>query len=29
VSSSGRKGAEASGEETKGNLASVWQLRRG
>jgi hypothetical protein len=29
VSSSGSKGAEASGEETKGNSALTWQLRRG
>jgi hypothetical protein len=29
ASSSGSKGAEVSGEETKGNSASTWQLRRG
>jgi hypothetical protein len=29
ASSSGSKRAEASGEETKGNSALAWQLRRG
>jgi hypothetical protein len=29
VSSSDSKGAEASGEKTKGNSALTWQLRRG
>jgi hypothetical protein len=29
ASSSGSKRAEVSGEETKGNSAPVWQLRRG